>query len=203
MTSESVKVGVTVERSISSADVDMFYGLYEEAFGPLRTLAAARHVLHPGEFREEMADPRILKYVAWADTGDAIGVSTITSDLSAVPWISPEYYSTKFPEHAARGAIYYLGFTLVRLEARHGSVFQDMVTAMLSRVLADRAVVGWDICAYNDDAFGFGKSIRKMLERQTDVLLKIVDRQSYYVADFGGQDLGGDGQQGGFDGGLD
>ena len=34
--------------------VDSFYELYRVAFEPLRTLAAARHVLSPAEFAEEM-----------------------------------------------------------------------------------------------------------------------------------------------------
>jgi hypothetical protein len=36
----------------------LFWELYVAAFGPLRTRAAARQVLHEDEFFEEMADPR-------------------------------------------------------------------------------------------------------------------------------------------------
>ena len=49
-------------------------------------------------------------------------MSTLTRHLETVPWISPEYFAYHFPEHTARDAVYYLGFTLVsRTAGRRGS----------------------------------------------------------------------------------
>jgi len=54
----------------------------------------------------------VFKYVEWSSRRP-IALATMTSHLETVPWISPEYFSVRYPEHAAQRAIYYLGFTLV------------------------------------------------------------------------------------------
>ena len=46
-----------------------FWPVYEESFGPLRVLAAARQVLTREEFTEELEDPRIWKYIAFDAEG--------------------------------------------------------------------------------------------------------------------------------------
>jgi len=114
---------ITIERSLDPGAVDAFYRLYRAAFAPLRTNAAARHLLSAEEFAAEMADKRIEKYVAWAGNGEPVGLATLTADLSAVPWISPEYYGARYPDHLARGALFYLGYTLVRPDHEQRGVF--------------------------------------------------------------------------------
>lgn len=177
---------VTVESTVSAENTEMFWELYLAAFGPMRTRAAARNVLHREEFVEEMADERVDKYVAWDADGNAVGLTTLTNDLSSVPWISPEYFAAQFPEHTARGAVYYLGFTLVHRDARRGTTFTDMMSHVLSRLVADRAVVGCDICAYNNTALSFDKNLIKMLTSSADVTVEVLDTQTYYSAEFHG-----------------
>jgi len=60
---------ITIERTMSPAAIDTFYGIYVAAFDPLRTRAAARHLLSAQEFAAEMTDERIEKYVAWGEDG--------------------------------------------------------------------------------------------------------------------------------------
>lgn len=173
---------VTIEEEMGAAEVDMFFGLYEEAFGPLRTLAAARQVLHANEFREEMNDPRILKYVVRSAGGTPLALSTLTNDLTTVPWVSPEYYAAKYPERAARNAVYYLGFTLVRNDSRLKSVFRGVVDLLIERMASEDAVLCLDVCAHND-GMGFAEALRRM-GHATQTPLDVVDTQTYYVADF-------------------
>ena len=73
----------------------------------------------------------------------------MTRSLETVPWISPEYFRARFPEHAARDAIYYLGFTLVDPKNRDQRVFEEMFRLGMQRLIDDRAVCAWDLCAYN------------------------------------------------------
>ena len=47
--------------------------LYHETFSALQVKAVARQLLHEHEFLEEMHDPRVHKYVAWDDDGEAVG----------------------------------------------------------------------------------------------------------------------------------
>ncbi|UGT65745.1 hypothetical protein LTT66_20700 [Nocardia gipuzkoensis] len=179
------EIRVTVEGTIPEERIAVFHRLYEEAFGPLRAKAIARQVLHPEEFREEMVDPRVQKYVAHAG-GQPIGVTTLTKHLETVPWISPDYFAARYPEHAARDAIYYAGFTLVAPSAREGAAFHAMIKSVVHVLVAERAAVGWDICSYNNTRFSFADSIRAVLDEQANVEVAVEDSQIYYAARFTG-----------------
>jgi hypothetical protein len=175
---------ITALTAVDEATARHFWGLYLEAFGPLRARAAARQVLHEDEFFEEMVDPRIWKYVAWDEAGRAVGMTTLTKDLATVPWISPEFYEAHYPEHFARDAVYYLGFTLVQKGSRGVLSFAAMIEAVVHRLAEARAVCGYDICAFNNESFRFADNIAAMLQRGgEDVTMDRVDSQTYYVAD--------------------
>jgi hypothetical protein len=176
-----------MESTMDDLTAQMFYDLYLAAFEPMRARAAARNVLHQDEFFAEMNDTRVSKYVAWDADGRAVGLTTLTNDLHSVPWISPEYFAAQFPEHTARNAVYYLGFTLVHPDARRGSTFTDMIGHVLSRLVADRAVVGCDICSYNITAHSFDQNIIKMLTAAAEVTVEVLDTQTYYSAEFRGK----------------
>ena len=185
MSTPAPEVEVTIESAVDPHTAEAFWELYREAFGELETRAVARQLLHRDEFMEEMSDPRVHKYVAWDDDGRAIGLSTLTNQLETVPWISPAYFRHHFPDHAARGAVYYIGFTLVQRAQRMSHVFQAMI-ARMGHVLAEaEAVVGWDICAHNDESFAFGEHAARVLGRTGDVTVRPIDRQTYYLGAFG------------------
>lgn len=174
---------VSVEAELDPAMAEAFYELYRDAFGELETKAVARQLLHRDEFLEEMHDARVEKHVAWS--GDVpIGLSTLTRHLETVPWISPAYFAHHYPEAFGRGAVYYIGFTLVRAEHRMSRVFQAMVRSMGAGLAELGAVVGWDICAANDDGFAFGEHAARALGQAGDVTVVPVDRQTYYVGAF-------------------
>ena len=178
-------IRVTVEKELDYVTARRYYELYRETFGPMETKAVARQLLHESEFIEEMLDPRVLKYVAWSDDGEAIGMTTLTSDLSTVPWISAAYFAHHYPEHHARGAIYYLGFTLVHPDHQGGHVFHAMIGPMWEFVREQRPVVAWDMCMVNDER-GLGGSAGRLLASFADVDIVQVDRQNYYVGNFHG-----------------
>ncbi len=173
---------VTVETVLAPAAVASFYDLYLEAFDPMRTLAAARHVLSAGEFADEMADPRIDKYVTWDEDGTPVALTTLVTDLSAVPWISPEFLTTRYPRRAAGGTLYYLGYALAGPRGRRGYA---RTAAMLGeRMAAEGAVLGWDICAYNDGR-RFGAGLLRLIGRSGGSVER-VDVQTYYAIEFAG-----------------
>jgi hypothetical protein len=174
---------VTVLSELDEPTARLFWELYVAAFGPLRTRAAARQVLHEDEFLEEMVDPRVWKYVVHDVTGQPVGLTTLTKHLETVPWISPEYYEARYPQHFARQAVYYLGFTLVAKGARHLSSFATMLEAVADQVAADRGVCGYDICAFNNEAMRFDANIEAMLNRGRRVPVERLDAQTYYIAD--------------------
>jgi hypothetical protein len=173
---------ITVERTIGAEAIAAFYPLYSAAFDPMRTRAAARHMLTAEEFADEMTDERIDKYVVWDDSGVPVALTTLATDLSAVGWISPDYYAARYPEALARGAVFYLGYTLVRPGNTTQGVFQLMTGAIQRRCAEARAVCGFDVSAYND-ARKVGKRIG-LLGGSGEWSVDAVDKQTYYTASF-------------------
>lgn len=177
---------IGIEPVVDGELAEDFYQLYLAAFEPLRTRAVARQVLHREEFLAEMVDPRVEKYVARDDTGFAIGLSTMTRHLETVPWISPEYFAERYPEHAARNAIFYIGFTLTRPGQRGPKLAAAMIDALVETLVPEQAVVAYDICSYNDTRLRFGTNIASFFRRTAEVTVEPVDAQTYYSATFHG-----------------
>jgi hypothetical protein len=179
-----VDAEISFEQTVTGAVADRFWELYLEAFGPLRTRAAARHVLRREEFDEDMTDPRVTKVLARDERGEAVGLTTIATDLSAVPWVSPEFFAARYPEHAARGAIWYVGFTLAHPGRRSTRTFLDMLDAVVAHLAENRVVVAYDVSRFNDDSLRFADNLRRFLERTQHVTVQTVDQQSYYATIF-------------------
>lgn len=173
-------ITITVEHTIETDQVEIFYDLYRAAFGPLRTKAVARQVLTHEEFVLEMGDTRVWKYVAWDDQDRPLALSTLTRDLDTVPWISPEYFAARYPEHAARNAVYYIGFVLTRRERGGHLVLQRLFAAMSEQLAADRAVCGYDICLFNNETMRFAHQIETLARRLAGASTELVDTQTYY-----------------------
>jgi hypothetical protein len=179
-----VRSEVAFEATVTGEVADRFWALYLEAFGPLRTRAAARHVLHREEFDEEMADPRVTKLLAHDERGEAVGLTTLATDLAAVPWVSPEFFAARYPEQAARGAVWYIGFTLAHPSRRSTRTFMDMIDALVAHLAEHRVVCAYDISRFNDDSLRFADNLRRHLERTRDVTVEPVDQQTYYATTF-------------------
>ncbi|GAB3167207.1 hypothetical protein GCM10027059_27610 [Myceligenerans halotolerans] len=175
---------ITFATTVRGELADHLWELYLRAFEPLRTRAAARHVLHRGEFDDELADRRVTKLLARDEHGAAVGLTTLATDLAAVPWVSPEFFATRYPEHAARGAIWYIGFTLAHPGRRSTRTFLDMIDALAAHLAEHRVVCAYDTSRFNDDSLRFADHLRRHLERTRDVTVETVDRQTYHAATF-------------------
>lgn len=185
-TLDGLTISIEVERALDPEVVERFHDLYVETFAPMATLAVARQVLHRAEFVEEMVDPRVMKYVARDPAGEVVGLTTLTRDLETVPWISPDYFAARYPEHTARDAVFYLGFTLVAPQHRRTHVFQSMIEEVVVEVLDARGVCGWDVCAYNEQVLGFSTMIGALLHAHADCTVQQVDSQAYSVVEMHG-----------------
>jgi hypothetical protein len=141
-------------------------------------------VLSRREFVDEMADPRVWKYVAWDDDGQPQALSTLTRTLETVPWISPEYFAARYPEQTARDAVYYLGFVLTRPQLGGHLVLLKMLTAVIDRLAADRAVCGFDICLFNNATMHFGRQLETLTRRLAGASTESIDTQTYYSTTF-------------------
>ena len=107
-----------------------------------------------------MEDEHIDKYVAWEADDRPIGMITLTRRLESVPWISPEYFASRFPEQWARNAVYYLGFGMARRSTREAG-FLETIARLVEPLVAERAVIAYDVCSYNNDVLGFSDRIAR------------------------------------------
>jgi hypothetical protein len=131
-----------------------------------------------------MRDPRIDKYVAWEKEEEPVGLITLTRDLEAVPWVSPDYYAARYPEQAARKAIYYLGFTLARPRVRRTGFLETVTRMCIEPLVAERAVLAYDLCSYNKDVLSFSTLIAETFGKFSPSQPEVLDSQVYYGVNF-------------------
>jgi hypothetical protein len=170
----------TRESVVGPALVDDFYALYSLAFDPLKKLSAARQVLNRGEFDDQMTDARVDKFVARDHAGTPVGLTTLTRTLETVPWISPDYFAETFPEHWARNAVYYLGFTLSHPSYRHQRFLETFIRVGLERAIAQHGVIAYDACAYNAGMQRFEERIQAVLQTVPGGRVGRIDAQYYF-----------------------
>jgi hypothetical protein len=172
------------EPLVTGSAAESLYELYRRAFDPLRRRAAARQVLSEQEFKAQMADERIDKYLAWENEMAPVGVITLTRELEAIPWISPEYYAACYPDHWARNAIYYLGYILISPAVRRTGFLETVTRLLVEPMAAERALLVYDMCSYNDQVLGFSKLIAETFKRCSNTQPQELDTQVYYGVDF-------------------
>lgn len=157
------------------------YAMYRDAFEPMRTRAAARHLLSADEFADEMADHRIDKYVARHDDA-LVGLLTLTTDLAAVPWIEPQFYYHRWPDKAARNGLFYLGFVLTDPTSFRGKVATKLTDTTFQRVVDADGTLCWDAARFNVER-GIGR-LHHRIENHWGTPVEVVDDNRYFAVDF-------------------
>lgn len=161
--------------------VDEFLPIYRAAFAPLEVLAPGRQGLTDDEFRQEMSDPRVTKLVGRDAAGEAATLAFVATDLSLMPWISVPYYAARYPEHYARGAIFYVGALLVRPERQGGPWVKVIVDELLRYVAENRAVMAFDCCGFNTDVVKLPETVARATHRIAYADTVELDSQRYYA----------------------
>jgi hypothetical protein len=159
--------------------------LYQQAFDSLRYRAAARHVMYASEFDAVMADPRITKYLAHDAQGVLQGAGSMTSDLLALPFLSPEYFAHRWPERYQAGQIYYIGFLAVHPDAYGAGIFGELVEHMTKEVADVDGLAVVDVCADNKDRLHLPRALNSLASTWApQVQMSTLDTQSYIGYDF-------------------
>ena len=166
--------------------VEDFLAVYRAAFKPLETLAPARQSFDDDEFREEMGDERVVKFVAYDTNGEACAMAFMATDLNAVPWISVPYFAKRFPDHYARGAIFYVGALLVRTEKQGGPWAKEIVDDLVRYVAERRGVATFDCCGFNVDVVKLPDTLARASHALAFVETAEIDQQRYYAYEFAG-----------------
>lgn len=183
---QPTRVPSTTIRTVPAVDevtAQRFYELYVETFGELAIRAVNRHLLRREEFMAVMVDPRIDKIVIEDDaTGALIAMCTLTNDLETVDWVSPEYFAHHYPDHWARGAVYYLGFSLVASRRRRAQLFTELISHVTRTLVAKDAMCSYDICMFNNEVIGLADAVQAIVTSTATVDVRAVDTQTYYTA---------------------
>jgi hypothetical protein len=174
------RIAITVETALDSDTADALWDLYRPALAALEHRAAARQLLHRGEFDLAVLDERVVKYLARTASGRVVGLCTLSNDLDTVSWISPEFYRTRYPTHVARGAVFYCGIAVVHPDARRTPAFPYMVSALARDVAAADGVLVADMCRYSVDEAHLAKTVTLMTKRVWGSVRHVeLDRQLY------------------------
>lgn len=155
--------------------------MYRDAFEPLRTRSATRHVMHEHEFMDAMGDGRLEKLVAFDRHDRPVGMTLLTRDLQAIPWISPEFFAERYPEATARGAVTYVGFILVDPTVQGGLVFHQLVHRMSLPIAAESGVVAFDMCTFNSTVVRLPRAILRAIRHRSKVDERVEDVQTFYA----------------------
>lgn len=172
---------ITIQREIDDDTAESFLEIYQDSFAPLAKLAAARQSLTDHEFRTEMADPGVLKFLGWDKDGAACAMAFMANDLKAVPWISPAYFAERFPEHHDRNAIYYYQAMLVRPDHRGTDIIGHMLDAVIRKVAQNEAIAVIDCCRFNVEVVDFPGMVSSVANGITRFDEWEIDSQHYYA----------------------
>lgn len=183
---QPTSVPSTTVRTVSQVDdvtAQRFYALYVETFGELAIRAVNRHLLRREEFLAVMVDPRVDKIVIEDDeTHELIAMCTLTNHLETVDWVSADYFAHHYPDHWSRGAVYYLGFSLVASRRRRAQLFTELIAHVTRTLVARDAMCSYDICMFNNEAIGLGDAVEAIVTGTAPVDVRAVDTQTYYTA---------------------
>jgi len=170
---------ITRETKISSELTQQFWELYDLAFEPLRTASPCRQYMRKHEFVAEMTDERMLKFLLWDDDGLAVAMVLVATDLSVIDWISPDYFQAKFPEHYAKGTIYYFGALLVKPDSQGQHYSSFLLDELDNFVIRNNGIAAFDCCSLNNE--WMPDMIHKITLKQTPGDLVELDQQFYYT----------------------
>lgn len=177
---------VSLFEVVDPRSADVLWRLYRSSFGPLRTAAAQRQLLERAEFDDMLADKRVVKHVV-ADDDDAraCGLMAMTSDLAAVPLVSPDYFRNRWPDHYLDGQIWYITLMAVDPAYQGGPAIGHLIGSGCATAASTGGVIAADICEANEQAVGLPGAIGRLARTYTPgVQTTRLDAQVYWAYEF-------------------
>lgn len=173
---------ITHEWVITGATAETLYELYLANISPLAEVAALRHLDPKEDVLAQFANPRIEKIVAW-QANQPVGLAMVTNSLDDVPEISPPFLRARYPEHAARDAIYVGMLVLVDTRVRGLTVFNRLYTELWQVPARAAGVLVFDICEFNRTMFDTDALTQRIASMFPRSSVATLDRQTWYVAE--------------------
>jgi hypothetical protein len=174
-------ISITHERSITGELAEELWEGYLENVEPLAEVAVLRHLDSHDEMLAQFANPRILKLVAWQGARP-IGLGMVTNCLEDVVEISPAFLRLKYPEHAARNAIYVGMLVMVSSAQRSLTAFSRLYLELWQVPARAGGILVFDVCDFNRQTFGVDEMSRRIASNFENSSVEVLDRQTWYVA---------------------
>jgi len=115
-----------------------------DSFLPINKITPCKQSLDREHFHKILRESSAIKYlVLQKESNQLIGMGIITNKLKNSPWISEEYFKTKFPEKFSQQLVYYfMGLAICDEHRREGHSL-----ALIERIIDDlppKSVLGFD-----------------------------------------------------------
>ena len=172
---------VTAEHLPDRSGWDALWEMYADAFEPLQELALLCHLYPRDEFEALLADDRIIKIIARAD-GVPVGMAMVTNELAIVPQISPPFLHKRYPDEAARSAVFFGIMVFVAESHARSSVFPRLVAGMGQVTAEASGVIVFDICRHNLDTLDLHRQIETIAHWFPGATFDRIDEQAYFGA---------------------
>ena len=174
-------ISITHERSITGELAEELWGSYLANLEPLAEVAVLRHLDSHEEMLAQFANPRILKLVAWQGAR-AVGLGMVTNCLEDVAEISPAFLRVKYPDHAARNAIYVGMLVMVSPGQRSQTAFSRLYLELWQVPARAGGILVFDVCDFNRHVFGVDEMSRRIARNFPKSSVEVLDRQTWYIA---------------------
>jgi hypothetical protein len=173
-------ITVTHERRVVGPLAETLWNDYLANFGPLADLAILRHVDTREGFLAQLANPRIIKIICWVgNEPSALGM--VTNSLEDVEEVSPAFLRTKYPELAARDAIFVGMLVMVSQPLRGKTLFSRLYTELWQvPALADGVLI-FDVCDFNRNLHNTDKLAAQIASAFPRSEVEVADRQTWYA----------------------
>jgi len=173
-------ITVTHERSVVGPLAETLWNDYLTNFGPLADLAILRHVDTREEFLAQLANPRIVKIICWiGNEPRALGM--VTNSLEDVNEVSPPFLRAKYPEHAARDAIFVGMLVMVSQPLRGKTLFSRLYTELWQVPALAGGVLIFDVCEFNRTLFNTDQLAQQIASAFPHSEVEVADRQTWYA----------------------
>lgn len=167
---------------VTGESAEKLWEAYHHNFEPLEDLAVLQHLYTREEMLEEFANPNIHKIVGWQG-GVPVGLAMVTNSLEDVPQISPRFLRRRYPEHAARNAIYFGILVMVSPGVRGLTLFSRLSTELWQVAARDGGVLVWDVCDFNRLTFDAETLAKRIADNFPRSSVDVLDRQTWFVAE--------------------
>jgi hypothetical protein len=171
---------ITHELSIEGELAEQLWDMYVTGVTPLAELAVLKHLDTRDTVIAQLRNQRITKLVAWQGN-EPIGLGLITNSLDDVDEISPTFLRTKYPDFAARDAIYVAMLIVAAPGARGITVFSRISTEMWQVPGRVNGLIVFDVCEFNRVTFDAEELGKRVAGNFPNATVDFLDRQTWYI----------------------